>query len=218
MAETNALISAAPILDALNWRFAAKQFDPTRQVAEDDISALLEASRLAPTSQGIQPFHVTVVTDAGLHDAVAQAAYNQKQPSTASHLLIFSAVIRHKDRAESLFAHATASGIPPTRVQRMRSNYNATNVFHALTGQRTAWAAKQAYIALGVAVLTASKLRIDNCPMEGFRSGKVATLLKLPKGYTPTAILALGYRLEGDGQADKFRLPSTELFARDHAR
>ena len=100
MVETNTLISAEPILDALNWRFAAKQFDPTRQVAEDDISAILEAIRLAPTSQGIQPFRVTVDTDTGERDAIAHGAYNQKQPSADSHLLVFSAVTRHKDRSE----------------------------------------------------------------------------------------------------------------------
>ena len=49
------------LLDKLKWRYAAKAMNG-EMVAEDKIDRILEAARLAPTSSGLQPFEVFVVT------------------------------------------------------------------------------------------------------------------------------------------------------------
>ena len=40
------------LLENLQWRYATKQYDPTRKVAQEDVDKILEAARFAPTSSG----------------------------------------------------------------------------------------------------------------------------------------------------------------------
>lgn len=212
MSETaQPAFTGGAIIEALQWRYATKQFDPRREVSSQDLETILEAIHLAPTSSGMQPFHVAVVSDPGEKERIREAAFNQQQTVTASKLLVFSAKPDFREHAHRLFQAAEARGIPPEHVARMRRNHKVSSILRALTGQRTSWAARQAYIALGVALVTAAELGVDACPMEGFRPGKVAKILGLPPGLKPKAMMALGYRSAQDRVLAKYRLPRAEL-------
>lgn len=49
--------------ERLAWRYATKKFDLTRSVPAETVDGILEAVRLAPTSSGLQPFEVFVVSN-----------------------------------------------------------------------------------------------------------------------------------------------------------
>ena len=56
-------------------------------------------------------------------------------------------------------------------------------------------AARQAFIALGFAMLAAAELKVDCTPMEGFESADVDEILGLDKlGLRSVVLLPLGYR------------------------
>jgi nitroreductase / dihydropteridine reductase len=38
------------ILEALNWRYATKEFDKSKKISEDDLDKILEALRLSPSA------------------------------------------------------------------------------------------------------------------------------------------------------------------------
>src|SRR3989338_1421908 len=76
-------------LAQLNWRFATKSFDPEKKVSESDLALILKAIRMAPTSAGLQPFHVFVITDPVLREKIKRSSRGQAQVTDASHLLIF---------------------------------------------------------------------------------------------------------------------------------
>ncbi|MGK0323385.1 MAG: nitroreductase [Psychroserpens sp.] len=58
-------------------------------------------------------------------------------------------------------------------------------------------AAKQAYIALGMAMVAAAEQKIDSTPMEGFDANAIDTILGLrEKGLRSTVLLPIGYRKE----------------------
>jgi nitroreductase len=42
------------IIDALNYRYAAKSFDTTMSVSDADLDIILESLRLAPSSFGLE--------------------------------------------------------------------------------------------------------------------------------------------------------------------
>jgi nitroreductase len=42
-------------LKYLNWRYAVKQFDPTRKISPEDWATLENALILSPSSYGLQP-------------------------------------------------------------------------------------------------------------------------------------------------------------------
>lgn len=51
------------LIESLQWRSATKQFDTTKQVSQDDLETLIEAANLAPTSGGMQPFKLIVISN-----------------------------------------------------------------------------------------------------------------------------------------------------------
>ena len=50
------------LLEKLNWRYATKAMN-RQTVPQEKIDNILEAISLAPTSSGLQPFEVYVVTN-----------------------------------------------------------------------------------------------------------------------------------------------------------
>ena len=56
-------ITADTLLAALNWRYATKQFDNTRKIAEGDWNILEQSLILTPTSFGLQPYRFLIITD-----------------------------------------------------------------------------------------------------------------------------------------------------------
>jgi nitroreductase len=60
-----------------------------------------------------------------------------------------------------------------------------------------AHAARQAYIALGIALIAAAEQEVDSTPMEGFSSEAVDTILGLKeRGLRSVVLMPLGYRNE----------------------
>jgi nitroreductase/dihydropteridine reductase len=76
-------------------------------------------------------------------------------------------------------------------------------------------AAKQAHIALGLAVAAAALAQVDATPMEGFNAPALDALLGLrEKGLRSSMLLALGYRdtaSDWNVSLKKVRKPLTEL-------
>jgi nitroreductase len=77
--------------EKLSWRYATKKMDPSRAVPQEKLERILEAIRLAPTSSGLQPFEVMVVTNKDLRAQIRAAAWDQAQITDGSHLLVFAA-------------------------------------------------------------------------------------------------------------------------------
>jgi nitroreductase len=207
-------LDAQAILGSLRWRYATKNFDTARKVSDADVDVVLEAIRLAPTSMGLQPFHVTVVTDGAVKAAMSEVAYGQGQVTSASHVLVFSAKMKLAERAEKLWAAAREGGAPKDSIATMRKYYMITSLRTALPFSRESWTARQAYIALGFGIMAAAQLGIDSCPMEGFSQRKLAKVLRLPSDLRPVALLAIGHRAPTDTIRPKYRLPMQELVSR----
>lgn len=79
------------LLDTLKWRYATKKFDPSKKVDQKLVDQIVEAARLAPTSSGLQPFKVIIITNQELKEKIVPIAFGQQQVADASHLLVFAA-------------------------------------------------------------------------------------------------------------------------------
>ena len=75
----------------LNWRYATKKMDAARVVPQAKVDAILEAIALAPTSSGVQPFEVIVVTNPEVKAKLRAAGYDQAQITDGSHVVVFAA-------------------------------------------------------------------------------------------------------------------------------
>jgi len=212
-------ISHHQLLDQLNWRYATKQFDPTRKISAEDWAILEEALLLTPSSGGLQPWKFIVVTDPSMRASLLPASYGQAQVTDASHLVVFAG---KKNFGEAdVDAHiqhlAEVQGVPLETLTPLRQMLVGGIVQSLDESARAAWARNQAYIALGNLLTSAALLGIDACPMEGFDRTKYDEILDLPaQGLSAAVIATLGYRSPKDkyANAPKVRFPKEKVFAR----
>lgn len=203
------------LIEALNWRYATKKMNG-QAVPQDKVDQILEAARLAPTSSGLQPYEVIVVTNPELKQALLPHTYNQSQIVDSSHVLVFAAWDNYtEDRINNVFAH--------THKERGTPAESTVDYQKTLVGMyvpRTAevnfqHAARQAYIGFGVALSEAAMLKVDATPMEGFDSAKYDEILGLTeRGLKSVTVMPLGYRdVSGDWLANlkKVRKPKEEF-------
>jgi nitroreductase len=198
-------------ISQLNWRYATKIFDANKKVSSENFSKILEAIKLAPTSFGLQPFHVVNVIDSTKREELKGLAWNQPQVTDASHFLVFCARNDIKQRIESFFELATGGN---EEVKTAMAQYKGMmDSFEANLPEehKIPWATRQAYIALGFAMAACAELEIDSCPMEGFDPNGFKATLGLPQEITPVACLAIGYRSESDAIRPKVRFDLSDL-------
>ena len=187
------------LLDKMKWRYAAKAMNGEK-VAQEKVDNIIEAISLAPTSSGLQPFEVFVITNQEVKEKIKPVAWNQSVITDCSHLLVFAAWDTYTaDRINKMF--------DLTNEVRGFKNEGWENYRQMLLSsypQKDAevnfnHAAKQAYIALANGMMAAAFQGVDSTPIEGFDPAAVDEILGLKeKGLRSCVILTLGYR-----QADK---------------
>jgi nitroreductase len=204
------------LIQALNWRYATKRMNPAKTVPEEKVARIVEAARLAPTSSGLQPFEIIVITNSTLREKIKSVSMGQPQVTECSHLLVFAAWDDYtRERINKMYDYANQ--------ERVGSNEGLENYRGMLLStypQRGAevnfqHAARQAYIGLAVALLGAAFEEVDSTPMEGFDPAALDDILGLrSKGLRSVLMMPLGYR---DNETDwlhnlkKVRRPRDEF-------
>jgi nitroreductase len=203
------------LLSKLQWRYATKKYDPAKRVPQDKLERIIEAIRLAPTSSGLQPFELLVISNPELRSKIQPVAYDQAQVTEASHLLVLAAWDdMQADRIDMMF--------DLTNSERGSVNEGWEAYRQVLLAKHAAqdietnfqFAARQTYIALGVGLVAAAFEEVDATPMEGFDPAALDALLGLrERRLRSVSMLALGYRQqEGDWLAGLKKVRR----ARDH--
>lgn len=201
------------LLDALNWRYAAKRFDPTRRLDDATWQALEQSLLLTPSSYGLQPWKFYVIQDEAIKAKLPEISWNQQQPKDCSHMVVLAAR-RTMDAAyvdrfiESLVSQR---GLLPGAMDGYRKILVATI---ERMDTHLDWNSRQVYIALGQLMVAAAMLRVDTCPMEGIVHSQYDELLGLSgTDYTTVVGCAVGYRHAEDKQqaASKVRFTAGEL-------
>lgn len=189
------------LIDRLNWRYATKKMNPDKVVPEEKVERILEATRLAPTSSGLQQYEVIVVTDKAIREKIRAIGWDQAQITDASHLLVFAAWDNYTaERINGMFDLVNE--------ERGFKNEGWEAYRQMLLGMypprdpevNYQHAARQAYIGVGVALTAAAFEEVDATPMEGFDADKLDEILDLrARGLRSVVIVPLGYRAdEGD--------------------
>ena len=183
------------LIESLQWRYASKRMNG-QTVPAEQVEHILEAISLAPSSMGLQPYTVLVITDPEVKARIAPIAYNQPQITESSHLLVFAAWADLTPAQIEEFINHTAV----TRNAPAASLEDVRNTLLGIISRNTAeqnfnWAARQAYIAFGTAIAAAAEARVDATPMEGFDGPALDELLGLgERGLKSVTLLPLGYR------------------------
>ncbi len=191
------------IIQALNWRYATKSFDPAKKLSASQLKGLLSAVQLSPSSFGLQPYCVVVVENPEIKNKLKTAAYEQVQLTEASHIFVFAVEKDYSEKHVNAFAQNVAEtrGVSLDDLEGFIGSMNAT-VNTRTNEQLDAWNAKQAYIALGILLESAALQGIDACPMEGFDVDAFDDILGLKDRNLQSVVMAaVGFR----NMADSFQ-------------
>jgi len=204
------------LIEAMNWRYAVKKFDPNKKISESDWVTLSESLRLSPSSYGLQPWKFILVNSPELRTQLRTHSWNQSQVEDASHYVVFT----YKEKMDQAYIEkyinsiATQRGVPVESLKGFANMMTSDLVTGPKASEIHHWAQRQAYIAMGFLMLSAALLKIDSCPMEGIIPTEYDKLLGIENtGYKTVAAVALGYRHENDDyqRLKKVRFETSEI-------
>ena len=148
-------LSGESLLQQLTWRYATKKFDPARKISDADWAIVEQALILTPSSYGLQPWKFIVVTDPALKAKLRPATWNQAQVEDCSHYVVLTARRDITEADVDAFV-ARIARVRGVSVESLAA-YKGYMVGDLVNGPRHAtiaeWAARQAYIALGLSLI-----------------------------------------------------------------
>lgn len=208
-------IDRSQLLDQLNWRYATKQFDPSKKLSPEDLETLVTAATLSPSSYGLQLWKFVVVEEPAVREQLKAVSWGQSQITDASQLIVFAAKkdITEEDMDAHLANTARVQGLPLESLEGFRGMLMGGVMQAKTPEERTQWAKRQSFLPLGFVLSSAALMGIDACPMEGFDPAVYDEILGLDKlGYGTVAIAAVGYRSADDkyAAARKVRYPKEQ--------
>ncbi len=203
------------LLENLKWRYATKKMNGQR-VPQEKLDYILEAARFAPSSSGLQPYKIFVISDREKLEQIRNFSFNQSQITDCSHLLVWAAWDSYSaDRVgDVLLRTSRERGLPDKTSEDYKKML--LDLYEPLGKE---WqenrCAKQAYISFGLAIAAAAEQKVDTTPMEGFDNAKMDEFLGLDQQRLKSVvILPIGYReTENDWliHLKKYRTPKDEF-------
>lgn len=193
------------LIQALNYRYAVKKFDPSKKLTDQQVNSVLEAARLTATSYGLQLMKIVVVENQELRNELVNCSFGQHQIAEASHLLV---LCREKDLELKHFEDYVDL-VSKKRNQPIESlegfkNMMVNSILTKSDDEQEIWLEKQVYLEMGNLLTSCAILGIDSCPMEGFIPEEYNRILGLAE-LNLAAVLALpiGFRSADDLYSSK---------------
>jgi len=182
------------LLDAIQQRYACRQFAADRPVPASELALLREAGRLAPSAFGLEPWRFITVVDATQRAAVAHACFEQPAATSAAAFIVIVALVDalhpDSDYVRARFeAEARGADTAPI-MAAYRALYHAESM--------AAWAQGQCHFAAAQMLLQATHRGLGSCPIGGFDSAALAAALAISAGESPALVIALGYCREAE--------------------
>jgi nitroreductase len=167
-----------------------------QKVSKEKIDAIIEAISLAPTSSGLQPFEVFVITNDKVKEKIKPIAWNQSVITDCSHLLVFAAWDTYTiERINKMFDLTNnVRGFKNEGWENYRKVL-LDNYPNKDPEENFNHASKQAYIAFTMGLTAAAFEKVDATPVEGFNPAELDKILDLKtNGLRSCVLLPLGYR------------------------
>ncbi len=212
----NRLINDQQLLTTLRARYATKQFDPQRKIADADWAALEQALVLAPSSFGLQPWKFLVIDTPALREQLKPATWGQSAVTDAAKYVV---LLVRNGVDETYVDHymartAEVRGITIQSLAPFKEKIMGTIAAATAGGYLDTYSTQQVFIAMGQFITSAALLGIDTCAIGGLQPAKYDEILGLATTpYRTVAAVAAGYHLPTDKYATtpKVRFPLAEI-------
>ncbi len=206
-------------LEMMQFRHACKIFDETKKISDEDFNYILECARLSPSSFGFEPWRFLIVQNPTLREKLKEHTWGaQGTLPTASHFVITLArtpKTMHYDSDYIEYMMDKVHHIPEEgRIKRKAFYQEFQEHDFKLTQNEKSmldWAMKQTYIALANMMNAAAFIKIDSCPIEGFKEEKINQLLADEfdidtSEFKVSHMVAFGYRKQEPNQKTRSQL------------
>ena len=175
------------VREAAERRRSIRAYEPGPMPAED-LREILRVTSLAPSAFNLQPWRFVVVETPEVKEALAGAAFNQRQVRSAP-----AVIVLYTDMKDTLANVDEVLHPGMDAVRRAASRESILKPFAAKTeAEREAWGAEQGNIALGYLLLAAEAHGYQTSPMGGFDADAVKRVLGLPAHVRIPALVAIG--------------------------
>ncbi len=211
-----------PVIDDLQSRYTCKKYDPTKKVSKDDLSIFLESLRLTASSINSQPWRFIVLESDEAKDRMYRTFeykyhFNQDLVKDASHVILFAHNPRYsrEDYKRVVEQYVVDGRISPKNREKAFRSFIFAQMNTDENGDTSIWTKNQLYIALGSALHTLARMRIDSTALEGIDVPMVEKeFVKELDGYKCEVALAIGYHHADDPNArlSKSRLSGDVVF------
>ena len=168
-------ITKVPINEVIAQRWSPRAFDDTKDISNEQVIALLEAARWAPSCFGDQPWRF-IVWNKSTDAAAWQQAFDTLAPSNQT--WVKNAALLILVCADTLFGHNQT----PNRWAQYDTGAAAENL-----------------------CLQASSVGLAAHQMGGFNSDLACEKFAIPSQYTPMAMLAVGYEGDANDLPDDLK-------------
>lgn len=187
---------------------ACKAFDESKKISEEQLLEILEAGRLTPSSFGLEPTRMLVISNQELKEAMMPFCWNQKQFPTSSEVVVLKSLVQDIIApSEYIQKSMQERGLDERFMQRLQAFQEANFKERA---DFESWSMKQAYLVASSMVNCAAFMGIDSCYIEGFEREKLEEFFKIDTQKERIAlILTFGYRVKE--QKPKHRKPLQDL-------
>ena len=190
-----------PIIEDLLWRYTTKKYDPSKKVSQQDLDVLLEALRLSASSINSQPWKFVVLESDDAKARMQQTFGDAPSPNKqhvveGSHVILFG---NHPHYTRENYAEVVDQGIKDKRIQPENRDAAFGACFYVdkntdEQGSTSSWTRAQTYLALGNALHTLARQKINSTPMEGLDAEAVTKeFTKELNGYECSLALVIGY-------------------------
>ncbi|WP_031543317.1 nitroreductase family protein [Mesoplasma photuris] len=172
------------VAELMTERHSAKLFQKGFKIEQDILDSIVEAIRMSPSSYGMMNQRVIVLVDGEFKESLNPIFFGAPNHLTASAqiLIITDKADKLKNETMPLTINAKFEGKP----EELKAKYfeSFAKIWDAKFGapndmnHANFWSQKQAYIALGIALVAAEQFGIDACPQEGYDRIKLEELFR----------------------------------------
>jgi len=159
-------VTAVPVADVLALRWSGRAYDPRKAVAREQVLALLEAARWAPSCFGDQPWRY-VICDRNADATAWQTAFECLVPGNQAWAA--NAPVLILSLADTLFVH---------------------------NGKPNRWAQYDTGAASMSLCVQATALGLMAHQMGGFDADRARGAFGIPDQYVPMSMMTVGYQVD----------------------
>lgn len=205
----NGTTGTNPVIDCILSRSAAKYYDPSASLSDEQIYELVRIGTSAPTSFHLQNWRFIAVRSPEAKARLSPIAWNQPAVSDAAVTFIVCGQLVDTSVIPARLAPLVEAGIMPAKMVPEWEN-PARDLYMAYPQRRRDEAVRTATFGAAAMIYAARSLGLGSTPMIGFDADAVHREFGLAEDEVPVLLLAIGAERPGNW-AQKPRLPVSNV-------